>query len=121
MKHTYNIDVLKMSLNYAMGIIDFSNELEEAHKNVIAKKLLEASIKINTNLYLAQKAKRDSDFEHNINRAIKNTKETIYWLNQCINSSNYPKDTELKTLGEGLQYEILVMLNSDTVNKNLPS
>lgn len=32
MKPTDNIPLLKMSLNYALGVIDFSGELEEAQK-----------------------------------------------------------------------------------------
>lgn len=121
MKTKDNSDLLKLSLNYAMSVIDFSGELEEAEKKVIAQKLLEAGIGISSNLYQARKAKRKSDFDFSMLRAVKNTKDSIYWINQCLNSENYPKNPELKVIGELLEKEISALLAGKNDNKDLPS
>jgi four helix bundle protein len=121
MRTSDNAELLKMSLNYAMKVIDFSDELEEARKNVIAQKLLEAGFGISSSLYQARKATRKSDFDFSMSRAVKNTKETLYWLNQCLNSTNYPKNPELKAMGEMLQKNIINLLTGKTINEELPS
>lgn len=112
MKPTDNIPLLKMSLNYALGVIDFSGELEEAQKKVIAKKLLEAGFAISSNLYQAKKAERQADYVYNIKVAQKYTDETLYWLRQCLKSENYPKDPELVMMGQMLLQQIDELLQN---------
>lgn len=112
MKHTDNFPLLKMSLNYALGVVDFSDELEEAKKNVIASKLLEAGFAISSNLYQAKKAERQADYVNNMKIAHKNTDETLYWLKQCLKSDNYPKDPELVVMGQTLLEQINQLLNN---------
>ncbi|HOE04082.1 MAG TPA: four helix bundle protein [Bacteroidales bacterium] len=112
MKNNDNFPLLKMSLNYALGVIDFSGELEEAQKKVIAKKLLEAGFAISSNLYQAKKADRPADYVHNIRVAQKYTDETLYWLKQCLKSDNYPKDPELVMMGQMLLQQIDEILNN---------
>ena len=121
MKTTDNSELLKMSLNYAMSVIDFSSELEDAQKKVIAQKLLEAGIGISSNLYQARKSKRKSDFDFNMSRALKNTKDSLYWINQCLKSENYPKNPELKLFGELLEKEIYKILSGNINENELPS
>jgi len=112
MKNFDSFPLLKMSLNYSLGVIDFSGELEEARKKVIAKKLLEAGFAISSNLYQARKAERQTDYFFSLKNAMRNTDESIYWLKQCLNSENYPKDPELVLMGQMLLKKIEDQLRS---------
>ena len=114
MKNFDSFPLLKMSLNYALGVIDFSGELEDARKKVIAKKLLEAGFAISSNLYQARKAERQTDYLLSMKNALRNTDESIYWLKQCLNSENYPKDPELTMMGQMLMKKIEENLRTQT-------
>ncbi len=117
MTHVENYPVLKLSLNYALGVVDFSGELEDAHKSAIAKKLLEAGFAISSNLYQAKRAEKSSEYVKNIKTAQKFTDDTLYWLKQCLNSENYPKAPELLLMGETLYQQIEAMLSDCKTDK----
>ena len=88
--------IVKLSLEFALDIIDFSELLEENKKFVIAKQLLKSGISIGANIREAQNAESKADFIHKMKIAIKEADETEYWLTLCEMSKNYPKNEQLK-------------------------
>ncbi|MCK9616379.1 MAG: four helix bundle protein [Lentimicrobiaceae bacterium] len=88
--------IVKLSLEFALDIIDFSELLEENKKFVIAKQLLKSGTSIGANIREAQNAESKADFIHKMKIAIKEADETEYWLTLCEMSKNYPKNEQLK-------------------------
>jgi len=88
--------IVKLSLEFALDIIDFSELLEETKKFVIAKQLLKSGTSIGANIREAQNAESKADFIHKMKIAIKEADETEYWLTLCEMSKNYPKNEQLK-------------------------
>jgi four helix bundle protein len=88
--------VVKLSLEFALDVITFSEKLEEQRKFVVARQLLKSGTSIGANVREAQNAESKIDFIHKIKIAAKEADETEYWLTLCELSANYPYDQSLK-------------------------
>ncbi|MEI7726211.1 MAG: four helix bundle protein [Bacteroidota bacterium] len=88
--------IVKLTLEFALDIISFSELLEENRKFVIARQLLKAGTSIGANIREAQNAESKPDFIHKMKIAAKEADETEYWLILCEMSKNYPYDPEIK-------------------------
>ena len=88
--------IVKLSLDFALEIIEFSELLEEHKKFIIARQILRSGTSIGANIREAQNAERKPDFIHKMKIAAKEADETEYWLYLCELSKNYPYDKNLK-------------------------
>ncbi len=88
--------IVKLSLEFALNIIEYSELLEKNKKYVIAKQLLKSGTSIGANVREAQNAESKADFVHKMKIAAKEADETEYWLTLCEMSKNYPFDSQLK-------------------------
>lgn len=87
--------ILKLTLEFALGIIKYSEKLQEDKKFVIANQLLKSGTSIGANVREAQNAESKSDFVHKFKIAAKEIEETFYWLELCSMSENYPSSEDL--------------------------
>lgn len=83
-------EILDISFEFALLIIEYSEKLEELRKYVIARQLLKAGTSIGANIYEAQSAESKEDFIHKLKIAHKEARETEYWLKLTTASSYYP-------------------------------
>lgn len=83
-------EIVKVSFEFALMIIEYSEQLEAAKKFVIAKQLLRSGTSIGANIREAQNAESKADFVHKLKIAAKETDETEYWLLLCKHTENYP-------------------------------
>jgi len=88
--------IVKLSLDFALEIIEFSELLEEHKKFIIARQILRSGTSIGANIREAQNAESKPDFIHKMKIAAKEADETEYWLYLCELSKNYPYDKNLK-------------------------
>jgi len=88
--------IVKLSLEFALDIIAFSELLEESRKFVVARQILRSGTSIGANIREAQNAESKSDFIHKMKIAAKESDETGYWLSLCELSENYPHNNELR-------------------------
>ena len=88
--------ILKLTLEFALEIVEYSELLEEKKKYVIARQLLKSGTSIGANVREAQNAESKADFIHKLKIATKEADETEYWLMLCEMSKNYPKNELLK-------------------------
>lgn len=88
--------IVKLSLEFALDIIAYSEELEEVKKYIIARQLLKSGTSIGANVREAQNAESKADFIHKMKIAAKEAGETEYWLTLCELSPSYPKSEKLK-------------------------
>lgn len=87
--------VAEKSVAFSLGIIRFTEVLEQDRKFVIAKQLLRSATSISANIFEAQNAESKADFIHKMKIAAKEASETTYWLLLCEKSESYPFDRAL--------------------------
>lgn len=88
--------IVKLTFEFAIEIIEYSELLEEQRKYVIARQLLKSGTSIGANVRESQNAESKADFIHKLKIAAKEADETEYWLLLCEMSKNYPKNELLK-------------------------
>jgi four helix bundle protein len=87
--------ILQKSIDFALAIIDFCEELERQKKYVIARQLLRSGTSIGANIHEAQSSESRSDFIHKLKIAAKEASETEYWLTLCNKCKSYPSTESL--------------------------
>ena len=87
--------IIKLTFQFALDIIKYSEALQEEKKFVIANQLLKSGTSIGANIREAQNAESKADFIHKFKIEAKEIEETIYWLELCKFSNNYPKVDDL--------------------------
>lgn len=87
--------IIKLTFQFALDIIKYSEALQEEKKFVIANQLLKSGTSIGANIREAQNAESKADFIHKFKIAAKEIEETIYWLELYKFSNNYPKVDDL--------------------------
>ncbi len=83
-------EIVEISFEFALRVIEFSEKLEEKKKFVIAKQILKSGTSIGANIREAQSCESKADFVHKLKIAAKETEETEYWLLLCKRSNTYP-------------------------------
>jgi four helix bundle protein len=107
--------IVKLSLEFALDIITYSEELEELKKYIIARQLLKSGTSIGANVREAQNAESKADFIHKMKIAAKEAGETEYWLTLCELSPSYPKSEKLKEkLGSLINIISKIIITSKT-------
>ena len=87
--------IIKLTFQFALEIIKYCETLQENKKFVIANQLLKVGTSIGANIREAQNAESKADFIHKLKISAKEVEETIYWLELCKHSENYPNVDEL--------------------------
>ena len=85
-------EIVKVSFEFSLMIIEYCELLEENKKYVIARQLLRSGTSIGANIREAQNAESKADFIHKLKISAKEAEETEYWLMLCKESKNYPND-----------------------------
>ncbi len=83
-------EILELSFDFALKIIEYTEILEEKRKYVIARQLLKSGTSIGSNIREAQNAHSRKDFVAKCIIAMKEADETEYWLLLCQRSKLYP-------------------------------
>lgn len=88
--------IQQKSYAFALQIIVLYKFLVEEKKEfILSKQLLRAGTSIGANVNEAVSAQSKRDFVHNLSIALKEAKETEYWLN-LLKDSNYISQKKLK-------------------------
>jgi len=87
--------IVKMTFQFSLDVMDFSEVLRGEKRFVFADQLLRAGCAIGANVKEAQSAESRADFIHKLKIASKEAKETEYWLELCEFAKGYPKPGKL--------------------------
>ncbi len=87
--------IVKMTFEFALGVMDFAEMLREQRRYAFADQLLRAGCSIGANVKEAQSAESKADFIHKLKLASKEAEETEYWLELCEFAKKYPKPGKL--------------------------
>jgi len=83
--------LLKLSIEFSLGIVEYCDKLMANKKFAIANQLLRSGTSIGANAMEAQNPESRADFVHKIKIAAKEAEETQYWLILCENAIGYPE------------------------------
>ena len=78
---------------FALGIIKLYKGLIERKEFVLSKQILRSGTSIGANVNEAVSAQSKRDFVHKMSIALKEARETIYWL-RLLKDSDYISETE---------------------------
>lgn len=110
-------EILNISLEFALEIMEFVELLESQKKYVISHQLLKSGTSIGANIFEAQSAESKADFIHKLKIADKEAKETEYWLLLCEKSKSYPFRDELKIKLLSIQKLLSAIISTAKRNK----
>ena len=104
-----NIIVTK-TIEFAVGIIVFAETLEANRKYVIAKQIIRSGTSIGANVNEAVSSQSKKDFVYKLSIALKESRETKYWL-RLLKDSDYFEIIKFTKLNQDCD-EIIKILSS---------
>jgi len=87
--------VLNLAFEFALSIIEYTEELESRKRFNMANQLFKSGTSIHANIREAQNAESKGDFIHKMKIAAKEAEETEGWLMLCKYSKSYPEPDQL--------------------------
>ena len=82
--------IVKLSFQYALKVIEFSELLRLEKKYEMASQVFRSGTSIGANIREAQNGESKADFIHKMKIAAKEADELEYWLKLWAESSHYP-------------------------------
>jgi four helix bundle protein len=92
-------DIIARTFQFALSIIELANQLDDGRGStkVLTRQILRSGTSIGANIEEAQAAENKADFAHKYNIALKEARETRYWL-WLINAYNDTINADLESL-----------------------
>jgi four helix bundle protein len=87
--------IVKMTFQYSLEIMEFSEGLRDERRFSFADQILRSGCSIGANVKEAQGAESEADFIHKMKIALKEAEESEYWLELCDFANSYPKPGKL--------------------------
>ncbi|WEK69325.1 MAG: four helix bundle protein [Candidatus Chryseobacterium colombiense] len=89
--------IVNKTFDFALNIIEFSEELYKANRFPLANQIFKSGTSIGANVREAQNAESKADFIHKLKIAAKEADETEYWLLLCLQSPHLKSPNEKLT------------------------
>ena len=102
--------IVQKSYAFALAIIGLYKLLIEKKEYVLSKQILRSGTSIGANIHEAVAGQSKKDFIHKLGIAVKEARETLYWLN-LLKDSDYITNDEFSRLSNPCD-EIIKILNS---------
>jgi len=102
--------IVQKSYAFALQIIQLYKCLTEKKEFVLSKQILRSGTSIGANIHEAVASESKKDFIHKLGIALKESRETSYWLN-LLNDSSYITNEEFNRLINSCD-ELIRILNS---------
>jgi len=112
--------IVKMTFEFALSIVEFTDLLREKRRFSLADQLFRSGCSIGANVREAQGAESKADFVHKLKIALKEAEETEYWLELCRHSKLLNESSRLIPGIESV-IKVLNKIIATTKNKMKPS
>ena len=86
--------IIKLTFEFALEIISFSEEIRNTNRFEMASQIFRSGTSIGANIREAQNAESKADFIHKFKISAKEADELQFWLELCQNSEFYPNPSE---------------------------
>jgi len=110
--------IIKLSFEFALKIIAFSEKLRSLKKFEMASQLFKSGTSVGANAREAQNAESKADFVHKFKISAKEADETEYWLELCKASEYYPTPEESLLEECKVIIKVISKIISSTKGKN---
>ena len=111
--------IVKMTFQFALDIIEFSEMLREQRRFAFAGQILRSGCSVGANVKEVQSAESKADFIHKLKVSSKEAEETEYWSELCEFARNYPKPGKLLADIESILKVLSKIITTSRVgNKN---
>ena len=92
-------DIVERTFAFALAIVELAGELDRTSpaQRVLSTQVLRSGTSVGANVEEAQAAESRADFVHKYNIALKEARETKYWL-RLISASEFAKNRDLGSL-----------------------
>ena len=108
--------IMKLSFEFAVALLRFTEILNAQKKFVIANQLTRSGTSIGANIREAQNAESKADFIHKVKISAKEADETEYWLLLC-KELKYSEGTEILLMQlESIQKVLNKIISSSKIN-----
>ena len=87
--------IVKMTFEFALEVIEFTDKLIEQRRFAIADQLIRSGCGIGASVREGQGAESKADFVHKMKIALKEAEESEYWLELCEFAKTLPKPGKL--------------------------
>ncbi len=111
-------EILEISFEFALKIIEFTDELDRQKKYAISQQLIRSGTSVGANIREAQSCESKRDFIHKLKIAHKEAEETEYWLLLCQKAPSYPSP-ENNMFTQLLSIQKLLSAIISTTRKNM--
>lgn len=88
--------IVNLTSEFALKIIDYSEQLNQLKKFEMASQIFRAGTSIGANIREAQNAESKKDFIHKFKISAKEADELEYWILLCERSEHYLNPTGIK-------------------------
>ena len=94
-----NIDIVERTFEFAGSIVKLADEVSQnsSSARILATQMLRSGTSVGANVEEAQAAESKADFVHKYNIALKEARETHYWLRLLV-ASNKVSSEDLPSL-----------------------
>lgn len=111
--------IVQLTFNFALKVIDFSEEIRKLNRYEMASQVFKCGTSIGANGKEVQNAESKLDFIHKSKIAAKEADEMEYWLDLCKNSPHYPTpNNELFNELKSIVLIISKIISSSKKNKS---
>lgn len=86
--------IVNKTFDFALNIIEFSEELYKGNRFPLANQIFKSGTSIGANVREAQNAESKADFIYKLKIAAKEADETEYWLLLCLKSPHLKSPNE---------------------------
>ncbi len=111
--------ILKLTFEFAVDIVKFSEELDHLRKFTISKQILRSGTSIGANVKESQNAESKADFIHKLKIAMKEADELEYWLFICDSVESYPSTDDLQEKLIEIKKILNKIISSSKLNKTI--
>ncbi len=108
--------IVAKTFEFALEIIEYTEELRKLHKYEMASQLFKSGTSVGANIREAQNAESRIDFIHKFKIAAKEADETEFWLKLCETSKHYPNPPD--AMMEDLESIIKIISKIISTSKN---
>ena len=112
-------EIVRLSFAFAVRIVRLSDYLkQEKNEYTLSKQLLRSGTSIGANVNEAQYAQSKKDFVSKMSIALKESRESLYWISLLIETGYIPKNhTKSASLQQELQSIIKLLTSIITTSK----
>jgi len=111
-------EILVRSKEFAVRIIKLARFLEKQKDYALANQIIRSGTSIGANIHEAQCSESKKDFVHKMNIALKEARETEYWIDIIIDSEIVPQNrmSGIKTEIEELAKMLMSIVKTTRIN-----